>query len=450
MGGPTLHMTEHGSITPTKINNVARHNKGGVYSIFIFVVFLFLLSTLFDPADRALGLKLPLYVACWGIGLLMYMGRQDPIKISIGLFIYTFLMTLIPIASVGYYLAMDGSEPFEGFLLLKSYLFISFAILIYFTRINVLKYLSIALSILAIQILLLTAVVLIYPETHIPIYTFGEHYGIFSIDAGRDYGSGLKLFQMYFVTSSMLVIPIAYYFDLAKTSKQNIGFHWALVLLSICAMFVAGTRNNMIMAIVLPVTLFVMYSKYRLGMTILMAAATGLFIFAWHDEIAILFDPTEASNYVKLSMLEDYAVIFSDPNNLLFGRGLGSYEYWTGRGYKFVTELTYLEIIRNFGLLLGGLMILLLLYPIVYAFVIRRSYKKKNIVLAYAVYLIMSISNPLLFSSMGMLILGMIIADIFIHDTDMRRRRLLQRISARSTAPSPTFAIPNKGFKALH
>ena len=443
-------MTKYGSLTPTKISSVARYNKLGAYSIFIFVVFLFLLSTLFDPADRALGLKLPLYVACWGIGLLIHMGRQGPIKISIGLLIYTFLMTLIPITSVGYYLVTDGSEPFEGFLLLKSYLFISFAILIYFTRINAMKYLSIALTILAIQILLLTAVVLIYPETHIPLYTFGEDYGIFSIDSGRDYGSGFKWFQMYFVTSSMLVIPIAYYFDLAKSSKQNIGFYWALVLLSICAMFIAGTRNNMIMAIVLPATLFVVYSKHRLDTIILMAAAIGLFIFTWRVEIATFFDPTEASNNVKLSMLEDYAVIFSDSNNLLFGRGLGSYECWTGRGYNFVTELTYLEIIRNFGLLLGGLMILLLLYPIAYAFLISRSYKKKNIVLAYAAYLIMSISNPLLFSSMGMLILGIIIADIFIHDTDMRRRRLSQRISIRSAASSQAFAIPNKGFKALH
>jgi hypothetical protein len=154
-----------------------------------------------------------------------------------------------------------------------------------------------------------------------------------------------------------------------------------------------------------------------------MTVVIGIFAFTWHDEIATLFDPNEASNSVKLLMLNDYAAIFSDPSNLVFGKGLGSYEYWSGRGYKFDTELTYLEIIRNFGLLLGGLMILLLIYPIVYAFILHRSYKEKNIVLAYAAYLVMSMSNPLLFSSMGILILGLVIANIFIYDADIRRHR---------------------------
>lgn len=402
---------------------VATHKKGIVNSIYIFVTFLFLLLTLFDPADKLFGLKLPLYVACWGIGLLICLYGQKTIRISIKLLAYTLLMMAIPIISVAYYLVRDGSEPFEGFLLLKSYLFISFAILIYFTRINVLKYLSVALTILAIHILTLSAIVLIHPDTFMPLYIFGEQYGIFSLDKGRDYGAGFKVFQMYFVTSSMLVIPIAYYFDLAKTSKQNATFYWVLVLLNICAMFIAGTRNNMIMAIMLPIALAVMYSERRKRMAVLMTVVIGIFAFTWHDEIATLFDPNEASNSVKLLMLNDYAAIFSDPSNLVFGKGLGSYEYWSGRGYKFDTELTYLEIIRNFGLLLGGLMILLLIYPIVYAFILHRSYKEKNIVLAYAAYLVMSMSNPLLFSSMGILILGLVIANIFIYDADIRRHR---------------------------
>lgn len=404
-------------------HKMTSYKKRIVNFVFIFTMLSFLLATLFDPADKVLGLKLPLYLACWGMGLVACLMSRQQIKISSKLLMYAFLIILIPILSISYYFISDGSEPFEGFLLLKAYLFISFAVLVYITKFDTLKYLSVALTVLAISILALTAIVLAYPDMYTPLYKLGEEFGIFSIDGGRDYGAGIKWFQMYFVTSPMLVIPIAYYFDLMKTLKSGRLFYGTLTLINICAMFIAGTRNNLIMAIFLPLALVILYSRRRLYVAMVIAIVAGLFVFAWHEEIGAFFDPTEASNSTKLAMLGDYAAIFSDPSNLIFGRGLGSYEYWTGRGYKFVTELTYLEIIRNFGLLFGGLMILLLVYPVLYAFVLQRSYKEKNIILAYAAYLVMSMTNPLLFSSMGMLILGAIIANISIYDVDIGRRR---------------------------
>ena len=114
-------------------------------------------------------------------------------------------------------------------------------------------------------------------------------------------------------------------------------------------------------------------------------------------------------------MLDDYSKLFSDPITLLFGQGLGAYHFWEGRGsYYFVTELTYFEIIRNFGLFGGTLMFALLLYPIVHAFVLDRRFKEKAVVTGYAAYLVMCFSNPNLFSSMGTLILSVILATIYL------------------------------------
>ena len=389
--------------------------------VFIFFVFLFLFSTLFDPADKVFGLKLPLYLSCWGLGLVVCLAARREIKIPYMLLIYVSLMVGIPAISIVYYYSSNGSDPNKCFELFKAYLFISFSFLLYITRINILKYLCGALTVLAALILILAAIVLTFPELYAPSYLLGEELGIFSIDKGRDYGSDVVMFQMYFVTSPMLAISISYYFDLAKTSMKNRGFFAVLTLFHICAMIVAGSRNNILAAIILPIALFVMYSKNKMRSAILIALLTGFLVIIWFNEISAIFDPSETSNSSKLIMLKDYMSILSNPIKLFFGSGLGAYEHWTDKGYTYITELTYLEVIRNFGLLLGGLMILLLIYPILYAFILRPNFKEKKIILGYAAYLVMCISNPNLFSSMGMMFLAIIMVKIATYEVDARR-----------------------------
>ncbi len=109
--------------------------------------------------------------------------------------------------------------------------------------------------------------------------------------------------------------------------------------------------------------------------------------------------------------------MLSDPVDLIFGRGLGAYEYWEGRGYKYVTELTYLELVRNFGLLGAVVMLGLLLFPIWHAFVANRSRGRKAVAIGFAFYLGMCSSNPNLFSSMGILILSVVLGILFLPKT---------------------------------
>ena len=56
-----------------------------------------------------------------------------------------------------------------------------------------------------------------------------------------------------------------------------------------------------------------------------------------------------------------------------------------------------------------------MLYPEI-AFFLKPSYNYKHIILAYICYLVMSFTNPLFFSSMGMLILSAIMSSICMHD----------------------------------
>ena len=413
-------------VLPASPSGSAAFGASAARSLFLATTFLFVLSTLFDPSDRIFGLKLPLYIVSWGTGVFVILMRRGRVRIPIQLIVYSLSMVTIPLFSIWYYYLVDGSDPFEGFQLLKAYAFISMAMLMYLTGTNLLKHLSIALTLLALSIVFVAALVFIEPALYLPVYAFGNEYGIFSID-NRDYGSGLVLFQMYFVTSPMLAISAAYYFDRAHRSLQRRKLYGVLAALNIGAMFLAGTRNNIMAAILLPLALAFLYSKRRelIAVPIAMVSVVGIFVL-W-EQISVLLDPMEVSNRTKLTLLGDYATGFDKLPNLIFGTGLGAYQHWTGRGYYYVTELTYLEVIRNFGLLLGGVMILLLLYPIAYAFVLRRSYKEKHIIVGYALYLLMCATNPNLFSSMGMLILSVIVANISLYQANAADRWRVQR-----------------------
>ena len=339
---------------------------------------------------------------------------------------YVLLMVMVPLVSILHYFISGGGQPFEGFLLLKSYLLIPFAILLYVTRFNAVKYLTFGLTILALMILLISFIMLINPEIFMPLYHLGLESKIFSIDK-RDYGNGEEFFQAYFVVSSMLVIPIAYYFDKWRTLKSKRTFYFILTAICVLAMFLAGTRNNMLISILLPSILLFYYSKNRLIVFILLTLVMGIFAGVFSENIIAFFNPNEQSNYYKISFIKDYFIIFNNFSfsNVLFGEGLGAYSAWSLRGDYFITELTFLEIFRNFGLLMGIVMLMLMLYPIIYSFIIRPSYIDKHIIIAYAAYLVMCITNPLFFSSTGMLILAIIVANISIFNLDFKKSHSL-------------------------
>ena len=394
---------------------IAKHNF--LTNLYHALFTLFIISTLFDPMDKLFGLKIYLFILCMSYGLLFYLTNPHMPKIPIKLIIYIALMIFIPLLSITHYYFIDSSNPFEGFLLFKSYIFITFALLIYITKIDVFRYLSICLVFLSLAIMLISLIVTIFPDLFFPMYLFGNNFGIFSIDPGRDYGAAGKYFQMYFVTSSMIVISIAYFFDKWWKSKHNKKLYLILFLVSVISMFLAGSRNNMLIALFLPLVLFWTYSNKKFFISMLYLVGFLITIIIVRDEILSLFDSSEISNFYKLMTLNDYIYLFSnDIYSLIFGQGLGAYMDWTGRGFNFVTELTYFELVRSYGIFGALTIILLMLYPVIYAFFLKPSYNYKHIIWAYICYLIMSFTNPLFFSSMGMLILSAILASICIHD----------------------------------
>lgn len=386
---------------------------------------LFLVSCVFDPADRLLGLKVYLFVTCWAVALFPAVASAKSYSLHAGLLIYILLFLAVPVFSIALYWSVDGRPEFEGFQLLKGYVLISLAALLYMCRIDLLPALSAILAVLAGIIIGVFVVLLINPVLTAPLYLFGNATGILYL-SDRDYGSGLVLSQIYFATSPMLAISIPYYFHLMKNAVTHgrRALYFVLVTMGIVAMFLAGTRNNMAVALLLPLVLHVFYAKNRalsiLVIALLLIAVSMLFF----DEIAVLLDPSEFSNNVKLGLLDDYRRIFEKPRSLLFGDGLGAYDYWQARGsVQYISELTYLEVVRNFGVFGGVVMLGLLVFPLVYACFGGRAFHGRHIVLGYAFYLVMCASNPNLFSSMGILILAILVSNVFMNETVRNENR---------------------------
>ncbi len=89
---------------------------------------------------------------------------------------------------------------------------------------------------------------------------------------------------------------------------------------------------------------------------------------------------------------------------LLIGNGPVSYMYTSARNeWVTLTELTYLELIKNFGLIQSVLVVGILLLP-VFFICKNESYEriqKFSLSLSYVAYLFICGTNPLLISSTG-------------------------------------------------
>lgn len=390
--------------------------NGEAHGALRLALWAFLITCIFDPADKLLGIKVWIFLLCWLSAAWTMAASRRRIAVPAGLLAYTSVFILIPLLSIAWYMMNDGREPFEGLGMLKGYVLITLALLLVLSQVNLVRELSAVLTLLAIAVIAVFVGLMVSSDFYAALYLFGEATGIVYVDK-RDYGSDVILLQVYFVTSPMLVISIAYYFDRAMSAsvRKTKIICFILMLVSIVGMLLAGSRNNIVMSMLLPIALWFFYTRRKvLGACLSLVALTGLFFF-FFDELWAFFDPTEISNSVKLRLLDEYLKLFSDPIILLFGQGLGAYHLWEGRGtYYYLTELTYFEMVRNFGLLGAAVMLALLLFPIIHAFVLKRRLPEKAMVIGYAAYLVMCFSNPNLFSSMGTLILSVILATIYL------------------------------------
>lgn len=401
----SLHMNEVG------INFQYGFKRHGLLLDVILTSFLIL--CVFDPANIILTGKTWVFITLF---LYSFFLSRIYYQIPKIIFLYVAFFVGIPLFSIAIYFTYGGSPQFEGFNLLKGYLLITLSIILIRLRVNILPRLCLILSLMGLLVIIVTIAFDLYPESQLIIRELGKKTGTLVYDE-RNYGNDLVIEQMYFVTSPMLLISMAYYFLRLKLNSESLIVRiktGLMVLINILALFAGGTRANILSTLILLITLWTITSNdkrrdYSILAIVLLTSST-YFI----NDLVNFFDVSEYSNNIKLDLVSDYFRIMSDLKTFFLGQGLGSTTYWSARGYEFYTsELTYLEIFRNFGFP-GGIVILSLLSFPLYKYLQKKDIIYRGLGSAYLVFLILCFFNPNLFNSMGVTIISMMLANLYI------------------------------------
>lgn len=238
----------------------------------------------------------------------------------------------------------------------------------------------------------------------------------------REY-SGVRTYYLYFTASPLLIFLVVYdSYQLIRKFKMN---RFIKFLLSTLAIILSGTRFNMLIGIfTFPIMFFVLRASTKNIFRYSLIAFASIIIFLNISMFNSFFDANETSNSAKQGYLSGYLKIFSDPINLMFGQGFDAHK-WSADFSNMLfksgnegtrTELTFLELIRVYGIIIGMATIgMLALIPhIIY------KYNKGNswLVFATLLYLLSAVFNPYLFSTNGVIFILLFLNSIKMDNTN--------------------------------
>jgi len=380
----------------------------------IAILLLWLGATI-DPVGAFLGIR---YVALSAMLLaviyLLIFGLINNLKLSIQwIFIFVF-SGVIPIYGLVLYSFQSGDGEFidtsyiaSGVLMIGSLLYCNKSMCEFGVRAMVLsgRLISISVGILLLSQIYSTEIISNFFLSHsIAFLGYREYYNI-------------RFPYLYMIASPLLILLLAYDYSRLKQdiNVKNVVFFTVTAL----ALALTGTRAHILLSLVF-IFLFTLFISNRNILNKLFFIFISLFflilsIDVLEGVIFSFFSSEESNNSTKLSMLRGYEEIFSNPANLIFGQGFNAHE-WSLPLVNMInmevgaskTELTYIEIIRVFGVFVGSC-IFLLLFTLLIA--VRGMVAEYDwIYLGLLMLLINASINPYLFSTNGILPLGLFVA----------------------------------------
>jgi hypothetical protein len=223
-----------------------------------------------------------------------------------------------------------------------------------------------------------------------------------STTAERDYlGDGL-VFTLALSTAPFLFVSFG--LVLVRILKVFSWLDLILIIFYISAFLLSGARGIVVIAILLFIfLLFFNISSifFRIVVSVLILLVIFLLLqFIISD--TMIFDSDEFSNMVKIGHFTsflDQLTWFK----FLFGDGLGAYYFSSGvLSWKAHTELTPIDLIRYVGFPFALFVYLILIFPRLSSNVFRS--RNREFFLIFMLFLLLSITNPVLFNSMGMIV----------------------------------------------
>jgi hypothetical protein len=220
---------------------------------------------------------------------------------------------------------------------------------------------------------------------------------------GRRSFFGATFFNFRVGTAPFLFLPYCLFFN-SFLSKGRIGNLLALLLISF--VIVLTTSRALILGCMLA-SAYMLAMKLRPSGRVIafcVGAIAAVIIADYLITQTDIFSTTEQSNRVKIG----HAVSFLEqmtPLRMLFGQGLGGIYFSSGFNASTAhTEISLLDMTRYLGLPLTLLLYGALLFPTLRP----EAYRGQNTtpIVIFALYVAISLSNPVLFNSYGLLVVN--------------------------------------------
>lgn len=389
-----------------------------IKKLFVILLILQLCVIVFDPSNSITGAKEYLFIA---IFTLWFIGQTTTNKLYknkyMSYIIFSLFSIIFPMISIFLYYFQGGDLiEYEGFKVFFGFLAFGMLFLIRSNEILALRLFVNILTLQAFATIFIYLILSLNTELIEKLTKLGYEYGFLWIN-NKSYGD-YNFLQVFFKTSPLMVLPLAYYSSGYFGGKDIYnGNRRILLIITFLALMISGTRANIAFAIIIPA--FFMLANFKnisISKKIYIIIFSLLFIVALSMNASVILamlDSNEFSNAVKIGYWPDYIELFSDPNVLLFGQGIGVPYYFNSLGLSlFITELTYFELFRNFGMVVGFFYIVFWIAPI---FLLQKM-KFANfrwVQIAYSSYLLIAFTNYYMLSSTGMFFLSIIYALCF-------------------------------------
>jgi hypothetical protein len=212
--------------------------------------------------------------------------------------------------------------------------------------------------------------------------------------------------SVFHKASSILIIALGYYLYNYLYEKKGKGILG--VIFYSFALFATGTRAN-ILALLLVTFFIISYYSFYVKKRFLLSVCISLIgtICSLLLIYLLLFAVKNSSSIAKDGHLVSYIDLFlEDIRFFLFGQGPGSWFYTKGfHQYTTNTELSYLELIRMFGIFFTIIIICIYAYPLIMLLTMR-TFLSFSIAISYLAYLFIAGTNPLLIGSTGFMTLA--------------------------------------------
>lgn len=366
------------------------------------LISLFVTVVVLDPLDSIFKLKMPLFALL----ILLLIIKYDKVSYKSVLIIFIIYSICLLSNSIG---IARGINTDWNFALGVYKGFTMTLLLLWANKLRFLEYLKFPTVVISIIVVMIFIIIKNSQDIGNVIYNFSRNEQIPIKISPRSF-IGLDILSVFYHTSPLCILVAGIYLHKLTKGDGNKLTNLFLFVCAISVLILSGTRMNMLAAIVL--TGFILihkmwetrYGKLLAGIITIFGVIAVMLIIS-----KLLSDTGERSLEVKFTLVEAFnKQVSKDPWLLIFGEGPGAtFDSLGVRGKLAVqSELTYLDLIRWFGIPFTVIILFIYLYPVRVIYSKRKNLEYSSaLIISYLLYLVIAGSNPLLISSTGMLAL---------------------------------------------